>query len=77
MHHQITNFRKVFLENDNDEDFIAFEILRVSCACHTVLLALKDLHDEDQDFRELVRISLLKLQQINKIRIKSYPPVQS
>ena len=79
------NFKKVFIETDDGEDFIPLNILHVHCACHTVQLVIKDLNDEDKYFRELVkimkiipsRISFLKKQQINELGIGFYPPVQS
>lgn len=78
------NFCKVFLDEDINEDFIPIDIIRVSCACHTIQLALKDLKKEDHYLRELIKkmkaiptkISFLSRKDIEKLRITSFPPLQ-
>lgn len=80
------NFCKVFLDNKNslDEDFIPLSMIRVSCSCHTIQLALKDLKKEDKYFRQLIKkmktipskISFLTRKELQKLRITSFPPLQ-
>ena len=80
------NFCKVFLENKNtlNEDFVPLSMIRVSCSCHTIQLALKDLKKEDKFFKQLVKkmktipakISFLTRKELQKLRITSFPPLQ-
>ena len=72
-------------EEEEDGDFIPMNIIRLSCACHTIQLVLKDLYDNDIFYRNLTntmkiipaRISRLKRSQIEELGIKSFPPLQS
>lgn len=58
-------------------------MVRVSCSCHTIQLALKDLKKEDQYFQKLIKkmkiipekISFLSRKDIQKLRITSFPPL--
>ncbi len=80
-----SNFCKAFLDSEDDSDFVPLGIVRVSCACHTVQLCLKDLYDEDSFYRNFVelikiiptKISYLKREQIKLLGIASFPPHQS
>lgn len=39
-------FGRYFIEKDGNEDFMPFNIMRVSCACHIIQLVFKDLYDD-------------------------------
>lgn len=49
--HRRSVFGMDFIEKDGDEDFIQFNIKRVSCACHIIQLVLKDLYDGEDIYR--------------------------
>lgn len=44
------------MEEEDNDDITPLGMVRVSCACHTVQLALGDLLDEDKYFKELINI---------------------
>ena len=85
------NFKKAFLsinsdvDEQNPDDFIPLNILRVSCACHTAQLALKDLYSVDQGYRNLIenmktiqsKITFLSKADIDRLKIGFYPRLQS
>lgn len=80
-----SNFTSVFLDEDEQyDDITPLGIVRVSCACHTVQLALKDFHDENEYFQDLVKImntvplKLLhkKQQEIDDLGLTGFPPIQ-
>ena len=81
----VANFKKVFLEpEEHSIDIVPLDIIRVSCACHTIQLALKDLKKEDSYYKNLInimkiiptRISFLSRQEIQSLGISSFPPLQ-
>lgn len=50
------NFKKAFIDIDeDDDDFIPLNMISISCACHTIQLALKDLKKEDKFYRSLIQ----------------------
>ena len=79
-----SNFTKVFLEEEDVNDITPLGIIRVSCACHTVQLALGDLFDEDDYFRELTdimksiphKLMYMKKKDIEQLGLTGFPPIQ-
>lgn len=59
--------------------------MRLSCACHTAQLALKDLYSVDQGYSNLIenmktiqsKITFLSKADIDRLKIGFYPPLQS
>ena len=87
-----SNFVKVFMTNEDDDDqelsdfdITPLGIIRVSCCCHTIQLALKDLYDYDEYFRELTdilkmiphKLKYMSRHNIEELGLTSYPPIQS
>ena len=80
-----SNFCKVFMGNEKDVNFVPLGIVRVSCACHTIQLCLKDLYECDKFYRnfvELIKIIPSKISYLSRERAKmlgicSFPPHQS
>lgn len=79
------NFRKIFLDDDLVlDDFIPLSMVRVSCSCHTIQLALKDLKNVDNYYSNLIekikviptKISFLSKADIKRLNIASFPPLQ-
>lgn len=69
-----SNFTKVFMEEEDNDDITPLGMVRVSCACHTVQLALGDLLDEDKYFKELINIMKTiphKLMYIKKMKLRN------
>lgn len=81
-----SNFVSVFIDDDeNDSDFIPLNIIRLSCACHTAQLVLRDLYDNDEEYKYLTdiiksiptRLTKLKRSDLDNMGISSFPPMQS
>lgn len=64
------SFTNAFLDEESKEaQLTLLRIVRVSCACHTVQLALKDLLDDDayfQDLTEVLKMIAHKLKYMKK-----------
>ena len=68
----------------NVSSFYITDILRVSCACHSMQLIIEDFLEEDNDFKKLVamlsefpkKLSHLTEKRIRDLGLTGYPPVQ-
>ena len=49
------NLKKAFFDiNEEEDESILLNMSRISCACHTIQLALKDLITKDKLYRYLI-----------------------